>query len=638
MVDGYSASRGALRRAFSLRKNSVPLLIAALCLLILYQKLDGTDAGALALSLGRVEPWQWAGACLATALSFLAVGQYDTLFHGWLRTGVKPGRAFRAGTSAIALAQTLGFGLATGTFARWRALPELSFGTALKLTHCVSFSFMGALGIIVAAVLAAGGQPWAWGVAAIALVGIGAAAALSLFRPVWCPVVLPPLGLMTKLVLLTAADLVFMACAFYILVPAETGLPFWPLFRAFVIALGAGLVLGTPGGVGPFELTLIALLPMVPETELVAAVVAFRLVYFALPACLGALVLARPSAAAPAEPRHPAPAAPQLRAEATGLAHLPGHELAWQSGRALHMAEASQTLVTIGDPATGGVLQPGDLRAATDAARERGLFPSLYKIGARSAAVARSAGWSVLLISEDASIDPASFNTDGASRRQLRRNLGKAEKAAVHIVEVTDLPINEMASVARDWAERCGGERGFSMGRFDRDHVGRQKCFLAYRDGDLTAFVTFHVTADEWALDLMRDRRGSGQGTMHALIVAAIRAARERGVARVSLAAMPLANPPALLNRAQDMDGLRRFKLSFAPDVSPLYLAAPAPHLLALAGADILLRIRSPETPTGNPVALAMQWMQSRFSETSVVPLAVSAHLSHERETHVTRR
>ena len=48
------------------------------------------------------------------------------------------------------------------------------------------------------------------------------------------------------------------------------------------------------GGVGPFELTLFWAIPDTNINELLAALIAFRLVYFALPASLGMLYLFRP--------------------------------------------------------------------------------------------------------------------------------------------------------------------------------------------------------------------------------------------------------------------------------------------------------------------------------------------------------
>ena len=65
-------------------------------------------------------------------------------------------------------------------------------------------------------------------------------------------------------------------------------------FAAYLLALGAGLISGAPGGVGPFELALLSVLPQEASTEVLAAALAFRMIYYALPAMLAGLILIRP--------------------------------------------------------------------------------------------------------------------------------------------------------------------------------------------------------------------------------------------------------------------------------------------------------------------------------------------------------
>ncbi len=65
------------------------------------------------------------------------------------------------------------------------------------------------------------------------------------------------------------------------------------MLPAVVIAIGAGLLSGAPGGIGAFELVLLALLPGAGEAALIAGILAWRLVYFVAPALIAAgLVLA----------------------------------------------------------------------------------------------------------------------------------------------------------------------------------------------------------------------------------------------------------------------------------------------------------------------------------------------------------
>ena len=602
MISGSGLRRFDLS-ARALQKRLLPLGFAGLCLFVVLDRLGDVPLGEIITSLRAVTTPQWIAAVIATALSFAAVGQYDTLFHRWLKTGVSRRRALLSGAGTIALAQTLGMGLATGTLARWRMLPEITATTALKITNYVSFSFMAGLGLLSVVVLAIPGTgsigASAFSLGALALVA--AACLASLIQPRWLPFPLPPLRMACRLIGLVTLDVFFAALALWVLFPGVLQPDFQLLLAAFTLALGAGLLSGTPGGVGPFELCLITLMPSVPEPELIAAILAFRLIYYALPACLALGLLAYPKAPERDEKSKSQPLPPLTIARAEALlSDQVGHHLLTTSDRTcLHVAEASQTLVAIGDCVSRAALTAPALRDLSETAEKRSLWPALYKCSPRSAAVARAQGWATMVISEEACIDTQAYTLEIPERRQLRRKLKAADRANVTVTQTSALPIHEMSDVAEEWACRVGGERGFSMGRFCPDHLARQRCYLAHAKGKLLAFVSFHVVSGEWALDLMRSRSNIPNGTMHALIHRAIEDAAHSGVPRVSLAAMPMENQSKImtaLGNRMSVQGLRRFKECFAPEVQRLYAAAPNRAILALASVDILLRVTAPST------------------------------------------
>jgi phosphatidylglycerol lysyltransferase len=73
---------------------------------------------------------------------------------------------------------------------------------------------------------------------------------------------------------------------------------------AYLAALAAGLASQSPGGVGVFEATLLALLPEVPAGEVLAAALGYRLAYHAAPAAtaLVLLIAERPPGPCPLAP------------------------------------------------------------------------------------------------------------------------------------------------------------------------------------------------------------------------------------------------------------------------------------------------------------------------------------------------
>lgn len=621
---GSALWRAALRQI-------LPVVIAVIFLALLRDRVAHVEAGAVLAALGRVTAAQWIAALGATMLSFWAVGHYDAVLHRHMATGVPCPRARRAGIAAIAISQTLGLGLVTGALVRWRMLPGLSLWQAARVTAAVAASFLMGWAVVAAAAVVALSLPAAGAfrpVGGIVLTLAAGALALSLCAPplrigrwtfAW-----PSLVTMIRIPTLAAIDTGAAALALWILMPAEAAPLFGILLPAFLIALGAGLISNAPGGVGAFEVTLIALLPGVAEEPLLAAILAYRAVYYALPAALGALALAlgpRPREAAAERPGLIAPApvlAPHVarlvacapRAEAQLLRQ--GQHAVLLDGAAKAgwmLGTTRQALVAISDPFGEQQAAPDLIRRLAEEALRVGRIPCLYKTGARVAARARRAGWIALPVAREAWLAPARFDLSAPERAGLRRKLRKAEKAGVSVIRAgAGLPLAEMATLAAEWATARGGERGFSMGRFAPDYVTGQGVWLARAGGRLVAFATFHEGAREWTLDLMRQGAGAPDGTMHALVAAALASARREGIARLSLAALPpnrasargpLARLVRRIEAASGLNGLGQFKSSFAPEWEMLYLAAPSRTALAIAALDIARAIARPGSLPG---------------------------------------
>lgn len=597
----------------------VPVGLGLICLYLVARHLDDLSFRHVLHDLEAVTPGQWLGAAIATGLSFWALARYDVLAHRHLCTGVPPARAAASGACAVALGQTLGFGLLTGALARWRALEEISLARATMVTGVVTALFLGTWAVLTALVclvLPIPGLPL-WPPLLILAAATGYAS-LSFLRPrlriATRHLDLPSLRTIAAGLVFCAIDTAAAALAFWLLLPIGLAPDFWAFYPVFLVALGVGLFLGTPGGVGPFELSLLTFLPNTAQTQLVAAVLAFRILYYAAPAGLAAYYLLRPS-------RLPRDRAPQsagrlLRpgARLAGVSAAPaGLGVLRQNGGAIlsnaaglwGVAATGQTITALGDPISGTTA--GLAPSLKELARIRNRTACAYGISARSAAGLRRAGWAVAHVSDEAWIDTATHDLSGPGHRQLRRKLRHVERAGLRIsAPKTALPFGAMADVDAAWAARHGPARGFSMGRFSAAYLAHQRVFLAWHSSRLDAFVSFHVGAQDWALDLMRARPGSADGVMHTLTQTAIETAALNGVARVSLAAVParpstptpaptISGPHGWLRQQMFQrghgPGLAQFKSCFAPHWRPLYVAAPTAPLLALACADLALTI-----------------------------------------------
>jgi phosphatidylglycerol lysyltransferase len=611
-------------------KQILPLIVGGVMVLLLAQKLSEFDLVQVRQALAQISPFAWAASLALAAISFRAVAQYDVIAHRILGTGVPRGRALASGASATALAQMLGLGLVTGSLVRWRLLRADPKGAesparAMSVTGLVAAGFMFGWAITTLIAFATlptlgGDVAWiGWSVVPVAI----ALCAASLFAPRFTVfgrrVMLPGLPTLGALVIWAAIDTIAAAGALYVLLPADLGLSFALLVPAFLLALGCGILSGTPGGFGAFELTLLGMTPADAAPAVLAAIVGFRLTYYVLPAMLAAghvmwpadIALEPLDAAAPT-PQTLADGASTPRSAVIRAANDPLSALLFEPGRLVLSStdhaghwlvhQGNQALIALGAPFGAGA----DTMAMTlqAAGHHAGVPIVVYKAPRATAARLRAQGWWHLPLGSEAIISPTSFDITGATHRQLRRKLRHAEKTGVTIEHPAPdaMPHADMAPVARAWADAHGGERGLSMGRYDPALLRQQRVYVARLDGALLAFVSFHVTQDGWMLDLVRHIDAVPDGTMHALIHAAITDAAKARIASLSLDCVPFHLPEAtglgaaLLSWAFDKTpsarGLMQFKNSFAPTWQPRALMVQGLSGLLLGGFEIAKALR----------------------------------------------
>lgn len=603
---------GLLRRHG--RRAGLSVGVCGLMIWLLIGRLSAIEPAAVAQAFGQLAPQAWGLAALATGLSFWAVGHYDAVIHRHFATGLPQARARAAGICAIAVSQMIGLGVISGAVLRWRMLPEIGPWAATRLTAAVALSFLGAWGMVTSATLVIlPGAPFKTAAAGVLAIGMAlalvsiAAPRLGRLRLRW-----PNTITLGQLGALCVVDTMAAALAFYALCPPGVDLTLTLLLPAFLLALGAGLVSGAPGGMGAFEMTLLALLPGQPETGLLAAVLGWRIVYFAVPAILGAgFAIRGPRSVARADTR-PVQARPTLRQAPEAEVQIlrqGEHRLIGTPTTAQWVAGAtSHCLVGFFAP-----LEPGPrdlaLTALSSAALAEGRIPVLYKVRPRLAALARAQGWQVLAMAREAVLTLPSYRLDTPDRSALRRKLRRAEAAGICIL--SQHPASDAAPdwpaldrIAAIWTQVHGGERGFSMGRYERAYLPGQRLYIALLNDQPIAFVTFHTGPRHWVLDLMRHLPDMPDGTMHLLVHTAIAAAKAAGVPRISLAAVPetafcvgigwVAKGLAQVGASGGGAGLLQFKSSFAPRWERRYLCVPYRAALPLAIWEIARAIHRP--------------------------------------------
>lgn len=571
-------------------------------------------ASLLALAPGRIVL-----ALGAVALAFVAVAGQERAVVAHLALPVGRWRGARAAAASAAVSQTLGFGPVLGALVRRRLLPEVTLLQSLAVSAGITLGFFVGLGLFVLALwavvpgLAHRGLSAAGLAMALALLG-----ALALARqPEIIGLRKPNLFILGRFLAWLALDLAALATAFWAVLPQHLAPSLIEVLPIFLLALGLGTASGSPGGLGAFEVAILAWLPGEGAEELLAGILAFRALAYLLPALCGilwTLTAGRgavvPEALGTQEVQHlssealadlPEAEAQLIRQGQLRLLSLGGGGL-WLSGQLAH------TRVMLGRPMGGSPGQmPADaqaiLTAAETVARLEARLLCLYKIDARTALAARARGHAVLPVAREAVLEPGGFHLSGPERAGLRRKLSHARKAGVMVEDCANPPLAEMEAVAAAWSATHGQERGFSMGKWDRLYASGQRVFTARAaDGRLLAFVTFHAARRRWVLDLVRFGPDAPDGTIYALIVAALGAARWQEVQELSLAAVPLRClgltgwRGALLRRctAGEGQGLEQFKQCFAPRWRRLYIAAPGPLSLIFGGLELTRAILRP--------------------------------------------
>lgn len=523
--------------------------------------------------LPDIPVWRWCIALALTGLSFIAMGRMESLWHLVLGLNTQPSAARRAGRLSVAAGQCVGAPSVVAALLRWHLLRDtIRAADVARLSLAASLSFMlcWALTALVAIwwIALAHIPPLSLSAVLLIIAGVG----LTAWR--YGPLFWRNRRLVTGVMAWCLCDLLCAGLVFLLLAPAN--LPATDVLAVFTLALGAGLATHMPMGIGAFDLLILTLLPA-EMTEMLPALLAYRLVYNVLPGVLGLRAARRVQPLPRRDALHrllrdDAPAIWALSAQGASV---------WRdAGGAALVGNAPFARVIIGDTL-------GD----TPAALRR---TARYKCNARTAHRLRMRGWSVMVIAMESWIDPRAWSLEGSNRASLRRKLRQAQAAgtSIHVIDPDDAA-PDLERIAAAWCHAHGGERGFSMGRFHRHALRDQLVLGIHVDNRLCGFVSFQVGPRDWVLDLIRYDGALPSGAIHLAMVAGIDAARTAAVAEVNLGATVAQRGPfGWLGRRHP--GLHQFKGSFAPHVRPLYHAAPDPAMFLWSAANVLWAVQRP--------------------------------------------
>jgi phosphatidylglycerol lysyltransferase len=252
------------------------------------------------------------------------------------------------------------------------------------------------------------------------------------------------------------------------------------------------------------------------------------------------------------------------------------------------------------------------------------LWPVFYQASESMLPLYLDAGLSANKLGEEALVDLASFSLAGGKMAGLRQGSRAAERKGLvfSIVAAADMPtiMDELRAVSDAWLEgKKGGEKGFSLGRFDPAYLARNPVGVVRdAEGRLLAFANIWIGADhaELSIDLMRHVPHPPQGLMDFLLTSVLLWGQAQGFRVFNLGMAPMSG----LNRHRlaplwqragsyvfsrfgalyNFQGLRAFKQKFMPRWEARYLISPGGaslarvliHVTALVSGGLLGAIR----------------------------------------------
>ncbi|GGV20161.1 phosphatidylglycerol lysyltransferase domain-containing protein [Streptomyces spectabilis] len=210
----------------------------------------------------------------------------------------------------------------------------------------------------------------------------------------------------------------------------------------------------------------------------------------------------------------------------------------------------SGVMLASGDPIGDVEAWPGAIERFMDEAKAHSWTPAVMGCSETGGQVwTRETGLDALELGDEAVVEVADFSLSGRAMRNVRQMVKRIERNGyeTRVRRIRDLGEQELERIQRaadDW-RGTDTERGFSMalGRIGDPADGDCLIATAHKTdeqpgpyGDLKAVLHFVPWGkDGVSLDLMRRDRSADPGMNELLIVAALQAAPQLGVARMSL-------------------------------------------------------------------------------------------------------
>jgi uncharacterized membrane protein YbhN (UPF0104 family) len=298
------------KRALRYVGPTVAVALIAAASWVLWVMVTTIPLADVELALDRMPVWRMAAAVLLTAIGHLALATYDVLAVRAIRVGNRISNRRAAVGSLIAnvFANTLPFAVLSGGSARYRIYSMVGanlsvVGRLIAMSWVTMWS-----GIVLVLGLSLAISPSAYTPLLFERWidhAVGALLLLALFGfVVWVgarrralrlagwTVRLPGAGVAVGMITAGAVDLLAAAGALWVLLPPDVAPDLVLYIFTYSVGLVAGIAAATPGGLGVFEAAIVTGLHVADRPDVAAALIAFRIIYFAVPLVFALALLA----------------------------------------------------------------------------------------------------------------------------------------------------------------------------------------------------------------------------------------------------------------------------------------------------------------------------------------------------------
>ena len=273
-------------------------------------------ASVIGAKLAVIPPHAYLLAFISTLVAYAALAWYDriALIHLGKQRGISYLYIAVCSFVTYALSHNIGASVVSGGMVRLRAYTAkgLSAAEIAVLVALCSFTFAFGTLLLLGGVLVAEpeiirpltslSRHFAIGDSAARLLGLGLLAFCVIYvlgawlklRPLKIgnfKIVYPGLPIVARQCLAAPLELIGAAGIIYFALPAEGNPGFQIVLGAFLLSFSAGLLSQVPGGVGVMEAVFLAVMPGVPATAVVAALLVWRLFYLLLPLAMAIPVI-----------------------------------------------------------------------------------------------------------------------------------------------------------------------------------------------------------------------------------------------------------------------------------------------------------------------------------------------------------